>query len=148
MLICLVITHEPLLWPICLKFGLENYHEKRKFFYFIFTSWFSCLFYFTFSWSADCNESCWCETCVLHISMICSYGIMVSSSTYIIWLSGCLFVRLYVSINKRQNGWTDRSKILCGTSHDPRECLWNIKIERTNAWKKVEIPFVNVAQTK
>ena len=136
MLICLVITHEPLLWPICLKFGLENYHEKRKFFYFIFTSWFSCLFYFTFSWSADCNESCWCETCVLHISMICSYGIMVSSSTYIIWLSGCLFVRLYVSINKRQNGWTDRSQIFVGPHMTPGNVYGTSKLKEQMPGKK------------
>ena len=42
-------------------------------------------------------------------------------------LSVCLFVCLFVS-NKRQNGWTDRAQILCGTSRDPRESLWMIKI--------------------
>ena len=30
--------------------------------------------------------------------------------------------------NKRQNGWTDRAQIFCGTSRDPREGLWMIKI--------------------
>ena len=39
----------------------------------------------------------------------------------LICLSVCLFVCLFVP-NKRQNGWTDRA-------HDPREGLWNIKIE-------------------
>jgi len=38
-----------------------------------------------------------------------------------------LFVCLFVS-NKRQNGWTDRAQIFCGTSRDSRECLWKIKI--------------------
>ena len=42
-------------------------------------------------------------------------------------LSVCLFVCLFVS-NKRQNGWTDRAQILCGTSRDPREGLWMIEI--------------------
>jgi len=35
----------------------------------------------------------------------------------------CLSVCLFVS-NKRQNGWTDRAQIFCGTSRDPREGLW------------------------
>jgi len=38
-------------------------------------------------------------------------------------LSVCLFVS-----NKRQNGWTDRAQIFCGTSREPREGLWMIKI--------------------
>ena len=42
-------------------------------------------------------------------------------------LSVCLFVCLFVS-NKRQNGWTDRAQIFCGTSRDPREGLWMIEI--------------------
>ena len=42
-------------------------------------------------------------------------------------LSVCLFVCLFVC-NKRQNGWTDRAQICCGTSRDPREGLWMIKI--------------------
>ena len=39
----------------------------------------------------------------------------------------CLSVCLFVS-NKRQNGWTDRAQIFCGTSRDSREGLWIIKI--------------------
>ena len=39
----------------------------------------------------------------------------------------CLSVCLFVS-NKRQNGWTDRAQIFCGTSRDPREGLWMIEI--------------------
>ena len=34
----------------------------------------------------------------------------------------CSFV-----FNKRPNGWTDRAKILCGTSRNPREGLWMIE---------------------
>ena len=30
--------------------------------------------------------------------------------------------------NKRQNGWTDRAQIFCGTARDSREGLWIIKI--------------------
>ena len=44
-------------------------------------------------------------------------------SIYKFGLSVCLFVS-----NKRQNGWTDRAQIFCGTSRDPREGLWIIKI--------------------
>jgi len=42
-------------------------------------------------------------------------------------LSVCFGVCLFVS-NKRQNGWTDRVQIFCGTSRDHREGLWMIKI--------------------
>ena len=41
-------------------------------------------------------------------------------------LSVCLLVCLFVS-KKSQNGWTDRAKIFCGISRDPREGLWMIK---------------------
>ena len=44
-------------------------------------------------------------------------------------LFGCLFVCLFLS-NERQNGWTDRDQILYGTSRDPREGLWMIKISK------------------
>ena len=50
-----------------------------------------------------------------------------ASSIYKFGLSVCLFVCLFVS-NKRQNGWTDRAQIFCGTSRDHREGLWMIKI--------------------
>ena len=45
--------------------------------------------------------------------------------TLFICLSVCLF-----ESNKRQNGYTDWTQILCGTSHDPREGLWMIKIKK------------------
>ena len=32
--------------------------------------------------------------------------------------------------NKRQNGWTDRAQIFCGTSHDPRDGLWMVKFSK------------------
>ena len=48
-------------------------------------------------------------------------------SIYKFSLSVCLFVCPCVS-NKRQNGWTDRAQILCGSSRDPMEGLWVIKI--------------------
>jgi len=35
---------------------------------------------------------------------------------------------LFFVSNKRQNGWTDRAQIFCGTSRDPKEGLWMIKI--------------------
>ena len=46
---------------------------------------------------------------------------------YFACLSVCMLVCLFVS-NKRQNSWTDRAQILCGTLHDPREDLWMVKI--------------------
>ena len=56
---------------------------------------------------------------------------------YIIYYFACLSVEMFVS-NKHQNGWTDRAHIICGTSHDPREDLWNIKIGKRkflgNSW--------------
>ena len=51
----------------------------------------------------------------------------ILTSIYKFGLSVCLFVCLFVS-NKRQNGWTDRAQIFCGTSRDSREALWIIKI--------------------
>ena len=60
----------------------------------------------------------------------------------------CLGVCLFVS-NKRQNGWTDRTPILCGASRDPREGLWMIKILEfcvktffifVNFWKRPKNP--------
>ena len=32
--------------------------------------------------------------------------------------------------NKRQNDWTDRAQIFCGTSRDPREDLWMIEFSK------------------
>ena len=56
--------------------------------------------------------------------------IFVYLSIYFACLCACLFVCLFVS-NKRQNGWTDRAQIFCGTSRDHREGLWMIKISNT-----------------
>ena len=53
---------------------------------------------------------------------------------YLYMYFSCLGVRRFVS-NKRQNGIADRAQILCVTSHDPMEGLWNIKIE--NLRKKI-----------
>ena len=47
---------------------------------------------------------------------------------YLYMYFSCLGVCRFVS-NKRQNGIADRAQILCVTSHDPMEGLWNIKIE-------------------
>ena len=44
-----------------------------------------------------------------------------------VWVSVWVFVCLFVS-NERQNGWTDRAQIFCGTSRDPREGLRMIEI--------------------
>ena len=32
-------------------------------------------------------------------------------------------------------GWTDQAQILCGTSHDPRNGLWAVKIEKKSSSK-------------
>ena len=45
-------------------------------------------------------------------------------------LSVCLFVS-----NKRQNGRTDRAQIFCGTSREPREGLWIIKISNISLYQ-------------
>ena len=46
---------------------------------------------------------------------------------------------LPIQSNKRQNGWTDRAHILCGTSHDLREGLRMLKI--TKMCPKVFLDF-------
>jgi len=48
---------------------------------------------------------------------------LVHKFIYKFSLSVWVFVCLFVS-NKRQNGWTDRAQIFCGTSRDHREGLW------------------------
>ena len=55
-----------------------------------------------------------------YVQSIYKFGLSVC---LFVWVSVCLFVS-----NKRQNGWTDRGQIFCGTSRDPREGLWMIKI--------------------
>ena len=49
--------------------------------------------------------------------------ILLQQSIYKFGLSVCVFAS-----NKRQNGWTDRAQIFCGTSRDHMEGLWMIKI--------------------
>ena len=82
----------------------------------------------------------------------------LSTSIYFACLAVCLS-DLFES-NKRQNGWTDRAQILCGTSHDPREGLWMLRITKTciqtllifvkfktarkNIWNIRELSFVIV----
>jgi len=44
-----------------------------------------------------------------------------------------LLVYLFV-FNKRQNGCTDPAQFFCGTSNDPREDLWRIKISTICLW--------------
>ena len=55
-------------------------------------------------------------------------GFSWSSIYKLACLSVCLFFVCLFASNKRQNGWTDRAQIFCGTSTDPREGLWMIKI--------------------
>ena len=46
-------------------------------------------------------------------------------------LQGNRRFNLYINFAyKRQNGWTDRVQIFCGTSRDPREGLWMIKFSK------------------
>ena len=40
-----------------------------------------------------------------------------------IWINMKIFLLKLCVSNKRQNGWTDRAQILCGTLHDHREGL-------------------------
>ena len=49
---------------------------------------------------------------------------------YLYTLFVCLSVCLFFVSNKRPNGWHDRAKILCGTSHNPGEGLWMITISK------------------
>ena len=60
----------------------------------------------------------------------------------------CLSVCLLVS-NKRQNGWTDRAQIFCGTSRDPREGLWKIKISNICLYQNsIVIKFLNILKIR
>ena len=59
-------------------------------------------------------------------------------------MSVCLFVS-----NKRQNGWTDRAQIFCGTSRDPREGLWKIKISNICPYQKsIVIKFLKILKIR
>ena len=62
------------------------------------------------------------------------------TSIYKFGLSVCLSVCLFES-NKRQNGWTDRAQIFCGTSRDSREGLWIIKISNI-CLHKIRFPLI------
>ena len=59
---------------------------------------------------------------ILSITFLVPFTYIITS-IYKFGLSVCLF-----GSNKRQNGWTDRAQIFCGTSRDFREGLWIIKI--------------------
>ena len=58
-----------------------------------------------------------------------NYFYLTSPVLYLYINLACLSVCLFV-FNKRQNGWTDRAQIFCGTSRDPREGLWMIKFSK------------------
>ena len=63
-------------------------------------------------------------------------------------MSVCLFVCLFVS-NKRQNGWTDRAQIFCGTSREPREGLWIIKISNICLYQNsIVIKFFKIVKIR
>ena len=63
-------------------------------------------------------------------------------------LSVCLSVCLFVS-NKRQNGWTDRAQIFCGTSREPREGLWIIKISNICLYQNsIVIKFLKILKIR
>ena len=66
-------------------------------------------------------------TLFISIFPLCILTLSSTLSIYKFGLSVCLFVCMFVS-NKRQNVWTDRAQFFCGTSRDPREGLWMIKI--------------------
>ena len=62
---------------------------------------------------------------------------------YIYTLLVCLSVGLFFVSNKRPNGWHDRAKVLCGTSHNPGEGLWMIKISKISLqWNLIVIHFL------
>ena len=60
---------------------------------------------------------------------------------YFACLSVSFFLGLFVS-NKRQNSWTDRAQILCGSSYNPSEGLWMVKsskicLKNWFSWKEL-----------
>ena len=60
-------------------------------------------------------------------------------------MSVCLSVCPFES-RKIQNGWIHRAQILCGTSHDLREGLWNIKIWKEKNPGKIDGIFLKMRQ--
>ena len=86
----------------------------------------------------------WKQNSLKAINQSCSGKIIfLLSSLYNRCLSVCLFVT-----DKRQKGWVDRAKILCGTSHGPREGFWNIKIEERKILEKSWNFFWKCANSK
>ena len=69
-----------------------------------------------------CNPYHWARGANPGIVFCIQYSYSVSIYIY-------LLVCLSVS-NKRQNCWTHRDQILCGTPHDPRESFCMIKISK------------------
>ena len=88
-----------------------------------------------------CNVSCtffhgYIAMNHVHLSMDILQYIMYMYPHILLSCNLCLGVclGLFVS-NKRQNGWTDRAQIFCGTSRDHREGLWTIKIFKNVFWR-------------
>ena len=61
---------------------------------------------------------------------------MVRKSQYFIIMKIFTQIYLYICLvclfdsNRRQNGWTDRDRILFGISHNSKEGLWIFKISK------------------
>ena len=72
---------------------------------------------------------------------------MLTSLVYIYTL--LVFLSICPCVSNRQNDWTDRAHIMCGTSQDPVKGLCNIQIEKTNTilgkWKDF---FLKLRQKK
>ena len=66
-----------------------------------------------------------CKNRNYKMSQINWWSFLLPKSIYKFSLSVLVSVCLFVS-NKRENGWTDRAQIFCGTSRDHREGLWII----------------------
>ena len=91
-------------------------------------------YFYGFSWI-------WFDYCIFQLNLIIllKYPQKLHEFSIILCLSVCLSWCLSVCVQKRQNGWTNRARILRGTSHDPRKVygcsdfqffwfLWNFKI--------------------
>ena len=77
-------------------------------------------------WIIDFSKICFKQTSILEIFFheilykICEFFFTIYKFNF-----SCLFVS-----NKRLYGRTDQTQILCGTSHDPKEDLWRLKITK------------------
>ena len=113
--LCLSIWVSVRLYPIIVKFNVWKFENPQ--FFFIKSAKFYVFFLYSMWTKRTCSQ------------LKEEIGAKRSKSLPLYTLRVLVSVRPFVSI-KRQNRWTDRTQISCGTLHDPSWGLWMLKLPR------------------